>query len=258
MNDGKKSSIKKGSSCYLLNVKQPDRTAKRLKLGFRAVTGTVFLPKSQRSLEASVGLLDISETGAGIYTGELLRKGAPIEITLTEPFPLKVSGMVIWSIPVTSSVHNARFRCRSGVKFLFPNENSQAAVADFIEKISIDPVEALKNALNAPPVVMPPMPGGSPSAALAAASEADAASAAQEAPAPEAPAADASAAVVADAPVADAPVTPAAEAAAAPAADSVTAPVAEVAPTAPDPAAAAAAPDSGSGELDPQGGSQAA
>ena len=72
MADNKKSSISRRSTCYLLNLKQPDKTAKRLKLSFQRTAASVVILKSERAVEASVGFLDVSETGAGIFTPELL------------------------------------------------------------------------------------------------------------------------------------------------------------------------------------------
>jgi len=152
MGDSKKSSISKRSNCYLLNLKQPAQTAKRLKLSFQRTSATVSIMKAGRSVEASVGFLDVSETGAGVYTPELLNKGTVVELCITEPMILKVRGIVAWSAPVTSGVHQGKFKCRSGIQFVFDGEAQQVAVKEFVKKASADPVESLKAASIAPPV----------------------------------------------------------------------------------------------------------
>lgn len=262
MSDNKKSSISKGSSCYLLNIKAPTQTARRLKLSFQRTAATVNVLKSSRSVEAAVSLLDVSETGAGLFTPELLNKGSLIELLISEPTLLKVRGVVAWSVPVTSGVHQGKFRCRSGIQFVFENELQQQALAEFLRKAAMDPIENIKaSTANAPAPV--PAAGLAPEAGApaatpapdAAAAPADGAAAPAEAaataqPAPEgapAPAAEAPAAPTAaeavPAPVAEAP--PAAEAAAAPAAsaEAPAAPAAETPASAEAPAADAS--DSG-------------
>lgn len=144
MADNKKSSISKRSSCYLLNLKQPDKTARRLKLSFQRTAASVVILKAERVVEASVGFLDISETGAGVFTPELLHKGSMVELCITEPSILKVRGVVAWSIPVTSGIHGGKFNCRSGIQFVFDGDTQQAAVQEFVKKAGTDPIEGLK------------------------------------------------------------------------------------------------------------------
>jgi hypothetical protein len=234
MADNKKSSISKRSSCYLLNLKQPDKTARRLKLSLQRTSATVTVLKAERAVPASVGFLDVSETGAGIFTPELLHKGAHVELSITEPAALKVQGIVAWSIPVTSGIHGGTFRCRSGIQFVLEGESQIQAVQEFVRKAGQDPIENFKAAmaekLAAQAAATPP------------AAPAEAGAAPMAADAPVAPAADAPAA---DVPAADAPVAPV---------EAVPAPVAE-APAADAPVAEAApAPDSGT----PDSGQQAA
>ena len=102
MADNKKSSITGKSTAHLLNIKQPSRVAKRLKLNFRRTHATVHLLKTGKTVDAAMGLIDISETGTGIFTSELLLKGAAVEICVTEPRLVKVKGLVAWSVPVRS------------------------------------------------------------------------------------------------------------------------------------------------------------
>lgn len=191
MADNKKSSISKRSSCYLLNLKQPDKTARRLKLSFQRTAATVVVLKADRHVEASVGFLDVSETGAGIYTPELLHKGAHVELSITEPAPLRVRGIVAWSIPVTSGIFGGKFRCRSGIQFVLDGEEQTKSVQEFVRKAGLDPVENFRNARQA---------------ALAAAAALS-------------PAPDSVATPDAPPPVAEAVPSPAADAAPAPAAD---------------------------------------
>lgn len=174
MGDSKKSSISRRSSCYLLNLKQPDKTAKRLKLSFQRTSASVTVLKSDRSVEASVGFLDVSETGAGVFTPELLNKGTWVELCITEPVILKVKGIVAWSMPVASGVHQKKFKCRSGIQFVFDGEDQKVAVQEFLNRASSDPVENMKAAVAAGPIVklppgnntdsslIPPAPEGTP------------------------------------------------------------------------------------------------
>lgn len=235
MGDSKKSSISKRSSCYLLNLKQPDKTAKRLKLTFQRTAATVSVLKSDRVVEATVGFLDVSETGAGVFTPELLNKGSWVELCITEPAILKVRGVVAWSMPVTSGVHAGKFKCRSGIQFVLENEAQKEAVLEFIKRAGSDLVEAMKAATQAAPVpvvaILPPGDNTDATLTPAAAGAAPAASGEVPSVSPvvaEAPPADAS---VADAPVAaavppaDAP--PAAEAPAVAEAPAADAPVAD-------------------------------
>ncbi len=225
MGDSKKSSISKRSSCYLLNLKQPDKTAKRLKLTFQRTAASVSVLKSERVVEATVGFLDVSETGAGVFTPELLNKGSWVELCITEPMILKVRGVVAWSMPVNSGVHAGKFKCRSGIQFVLENEAQKESVLEFIKRAGSDPVDAMKAATLAAPVpVATTLPPGDntdatlvpPAAAAAPAVSGDAPPIVSEAPPADAPAAEA--------PVADAPISAVPPVAEAPAAD---APVAD-------------------------------
>jgi hypothetical protein len=144
MADGKKSSISRRSGCYLLNLKTPDKTAKRLKLSFQRTLATVTLLKIDRRIEASLGFVDVSETGAGVFTPELLYKGAQVELSVTDPIVLKVRGIVAWSIPVKSSIHGAKFGCRSGIQFVFDNEAEAQNVREFVRKSVLDPLDKFR------------------------------------------------------------------------------------------------------------------
>lgn len=228
MGDSKKSSISKRSSCYLLNLKHPDKTAKRLKLNFQRIAGTIGLAKADRTVEASIGFLDVSETGAGVFTPELLNKGAVVELCITEPMILKVRGIVAWSAPISSGIYKGKFKCRSGIQFVFDGDNQQQAVKDFVKKANSDPVENLK-AMTTPLVAIPAFtPGNNTGAELVAASEAKAAEAAAT---PAAPAGDAGAVPVAPV-VAPAVAESPPAVAEAPAVAAATPPVAEAAPAA--------------------------
>lgn len=222
MADNKKSSISKRSSCYLLNLKQPDKTAKRLKLSFQRTAASVKMVKADRDVEAAVGFLDVSETGAGVFTPELLHKGAVVELSITEPAPMRVRGIVAWSIPVTTGIHAGKFRCRSGIQFVFENETQAQSLRDFVAKAGQDPIEQIRNSK--------PVPSEAEAAAMAAmAGAVDPAVASPAAPVEAAPAAAEAAPAAAPAPVvAEAPApAPEAMAAAAPAVAEAPAPVAE-------------------------------
>jgi hypothetical protein len=146
MADNKKSSISRRSTCYLLNLKAPEKTAKRLKLSFQRTAASVKLVKSDRDVDAAIGFLDVSETGAGVFTPELLHKGAVVELTITEPAHMRVRGIVAWSIPVTSGIHAGKFRCRSGIQFVFENEAQAQSLRDFATRAGQDPIENIRNA----------------------------------------------------------------------------------------------------------------
>ena len=150
MADNKKSSISKRSSCYLLNLKQPEKTAKRLKLSFQRTAASVKLMKADREVDAAIGFLDVSETGAAVFTPELLHKGAVVELSITEPAFMRVRGIVAWSIPVTSGIHAGKYRCRSGIQFVFENEAQAQSLRDFVNRAGQDPIENIRNAK--PPV----------------------------------------------------------------------------------------------------------
>lgn len=251
MGDSKKSSISKRSSCYLLNLKQPEKTAKRLKLSFQRTAATVSLLKSDHTVEASVGFLDVSETGAGVFTPELLNKGTWVELCITEPVILKVKGIVAWSMPVTSGVHQGKFRCRSGIQFVYDGDTQRDVVKEFMKRASSDPVENMKSAVQAATPVVKFPPGDNTDATLI----------------PPAPAGETSGS---DVPVGDmevaqpvpisaetAPTAPAMEAPANPVTEVPAMPAAEApAATAETPPAAEASPAPGSGT--PDSGQQAA
>ncbi len=259
MGDTKKSSISKRSSCYLLNLKQPDRTGRRLKLTFQRTAASISILKADRNVEASVGFLDVSETGAGVFTPELLNKGTWVELCITEPMILKVRGIVAWSMPVTSGVHKGKFKCRSGIHFVYENDAQKEAVKEFIKRASSDPVENFKSSIAANPAAAPAATAGdAPAASPTDAALPDAsASAAEGAVSPPVDAAEtvdpnaATASPDAPAPAPEAAVPPA-DGAAPPAADA--APAAESTP----PAAEATPPATSGTPENPEGGEQAA
>lgn len=154
MAENKKSSISTKSTCHLLNIKQPARVDKRLKLSFRRTNAILNVLKTNKSVEASMGLIDLSETGAGFFTHELLIKGSTVEVCITEPRLLKVKGVVAWSVPVQSGVESSRFKFRSGMQFVFENEIQRTAVIEYVQAVNMDPLENLK----ANPGTAAPMP----------------------------------------------------------------------------------------------------
>lgn len=148
MAENKKSSINNKSTCHLLNIKQPERVANRLKFTFQRTSAVISLLKLDKNVEASISMVDISEAGAGVFTSELLLKGSTVELCLTEPRILKVKCLVAWSIPVQSGIHNKRYPFRSGLQFVFQNEMQRSAVMEFIQKINTDPLENMKSSIN--------------------------------------------------------------------------------------------------------------
>lgn len=211
MADGKKSSIGGKSTCHLLNIKEPARVAKRMKVAFQRANAAISLVKQGKTVEATMGLLDISETGAGFFTNMLLGKGSLIEINLHEPRPLKIKGRVAWSVPITSGIDKRRYPFRSGVQFLFDKEAERTSLKEYMESIAMDPAivhqilvqekEAADQAAAAA-AANPPPAGEAPAAPVAVAEAAPAADA--TAPAPTAEAAPAAVEAPAAAPEASA------------------------------------------------------
>lgn len=168
MAENKKSSINNKSTVHLLNIKQPERVANRLKFTFQRTSAVVSLLKMDKNVEASISMVDISDAGAGVFTSELLLKGSTVELCLTEPRILKVKCLVAWSIPVQSGINNKRYPFRSGLQFVFQNEMQRSAVIEFIQKINTDPLENLKShAMEPSPPVSnaDPQPNGAPAPA---------------------------------------------------------------------------------------------
>lgn len=213
MADNKKSSISKRSSCYLLNLKQPEKTARRLKLSFQRTSASIVLLKADRTVEGTVGFLDVSETGAGIFTPELLHKGAMVLLCITEPSVLKVRGIVAWSIPVTTGIHAGKFNCRSGIQFVFESEVERVSLQEFVRKAGMDPIEQIKSlnaaAANTTVVTSGQPPGDNTDAGLAKAVEAAKAPDAAAPAAPAEPTVAPAPTVVAEAPSAAAAPAPA-------------------------------------------------
>lgn len=225
MADSKKSSIGGKNTCHLLNIKKPERTAKRLKLSFQRTHAMISaLNNSGKQMDASLTLIDVSETGVGLFTEKLLPKGSTVQLSVTEPRVLNVSAVVAWSVPVASGIMARKYPFRAGLQFLYENEIQRTAVIEFIQRIEMQAGD------------LPKPPPGTPTHFT---SE-DPPLADPNAPAaPVTPAAEASPAetpAVAAAPVADSAPAPVTEAPAAPAAEAAPAPAVE-APAAETPAA---------------------
>jgi hypothetical protein len=165
MAENKKSSIGGKSSCHLLNIKQPDRAAKRIKLSFQRTRATLSVLKLNKTVEASLGLIDMSDSGAGLFTGELLLKGSSVDLCITEPMILRVRAIVAWSVPVHSGIQKARFPFRSGLQFVFENETQRTTVLDFMQRVQLDPLERARSTLNAPAPAVEAAPAEAPPAA---------------------------------------------------------------------------------------------
>lgn len=187
MADNKKSSIGGKSTCHLLNVKQPDRASKRIKFTFKRTSATINVLKSDQIVNAAMGFIDISETGAGFFTEELLLKGSTVEVCVMEPRILKMKALVAWSVPLKSGVRGARYSFRSGLQFIFDNEIQRAALLEYIQKVNSDPLEVAKGGAPLPAaaieVATPAAPGveGAPVTEEATATETAAVSAAEAA-----------------------------------------------------------------------------
>lgn len=136
MSDNKKSSIAKTSSCHLLNVKQPDRAFKRLKLSFRRTTASMNILRVNRKVEVSLGLIDVSQEGAGVFVGEMITKGTAVELCVTDPYLLKVKAIVAWCVPIQSRVASGKYSFRAGMQFQVENEMQKTAIKEFMEKVA--------------------------------------------------------------------------------------------------------------------------
>jgi hypothetical protein len=151
MADAKKSSIGGKTTCHLVNIKHPDKVAKRMKLSFARTRATVTVLRADRTVNASLSFLDLSENGTGLFTSELLLKGSTVELCITEPHLLRVRAVVAWSIPKHSGLHIQAFGFRSGLQFMCENEVQRTAIAEFIRKVNTDPIEAMRASANATP-----------------------------------------------------------------------------------------------------------
>jgi len=227
--DNKKSSIGGKTTCHLLNIKSPDRVANRIKFSFKRTRATITVLKTGRVVDASMGFIDISETGAGFFTEQLLLKGSTVEVCVMEPRILKLKSLVAWSVPVKSGIKNGQYGFRSGLQFIFDNEIQRSTLVEFINKANSDPLEYARGGQNepsAPATGIAPDPVVAPVAAAevpAAAPATDAPAAATEAPVATEPVLEAAPAPVAEAVAPEA--APAAEAEApAPAAEETSEP----------------------------------
>jgi hypothetical protein len=187
VSDIKKSSIGGKSTCHLLNIKSPGRVAKRIKFSFKRTRATITVLKTDRVVDASMGFIDISETGAGFFTQQLLLKGSTVEVSVMEPRILKVKALVAWSVPLKSGIQNGQFGFRSGLQFIFENEVQRTTLVEFINKANSDPLEYAKGGLVEPsapstgiatdPAAVPAVSGEAPTPAPSAAATTEAPSA---------------------------------------------------------------------------------
>ncbi len=233
MADNKKSSIGGRGSCHLLNIKNPGRVAKRIKFSFKRTRATIAVLKTGRVVDASMGFIDISETGAGFFTQQLLLKGSIVEVCLMEPRILKVKALVAWSVPLKSGIKDGQFGFRSGLQFIVDNEIQRSTLVEFINKANSDPLECAKGGVVEPSA---PLTGIAPDPAAVPAVSGEVPTPAPSAAATtEAPAADVASATVE---VAAAPETaPAPEAIAVPAAPEASAAAPSAAADTPAPSA---------------------
>lgn len=165
MADNKKSSIGGKSTCHLLNVKQPDRVASRIKFSFKRTHATINILKTGRIMDASLGFIDISETGAGFFTEDLLLKGSTVEVCVMEPRILKLKALVAWSVPIKSGIKGGHYAFRSGLQFIFENEIQRSTLLEYIQKANSDPLEYAKGGVVAEP--SPPVSNADPVAPAA-------------------------------------------------------------------------------------------
>lgn len=168
MNDGKKSSLAKNPVYHI--TKDPERTYKRLKFSLRKERATICYKDGHADVECLFTLIDLSENGTGVFTSNLLPKGALVMIRVDSPMKLMVPGMVVWSVPVSSGIANRKFPYRSGILFQFEKEEEKQSVRSFLERASdgnwkVDPPPAV----NPDPIATPaPTTTGVPEGALTA------------------------------------------------------------------------------------------
>lgn len=153
MSDVKKSSLERPSTAHLLNVKHPDRTARRLKLSFKRAGCVLHITRSNKSVAASMGLIDISVKGVGIFSEVMLTKGGKVTLEASEPVPFKVSALVAWCVPIQSKVSSGRFSFRAGLMFQLESEEQKQSLERFIARVQMDDGEI---PMAAPKVETPP------------------------------------------------------------------------------------------------------
>ena len=136
--NAKKSSIGGKSTAHLVNIKKPKEVRKRLKLVFQRVPAKLTLQKGKEPVKVSLALVDISETGAGFFTSRMLTKGAAVELTILEPKPMTVRGLVIWCTPMQSGMHVLKYPFRAGVQFSFDSEEERTRLKEYIKALSSD------------------------------------------------------------------------------------------------------------------------
>ena len=140
MSEAKKSSLVKKSTCYLLNIKTPDRTAKRLKMKFQSTAADLTLIKSGKVIGANLALTDISETGVGFFCEGLIPKGALAKFRIWEPTPIELIGVIRWSVPLGSGLIQKRYPFRSGMMFLISEEKQKIALVNYLKRIELETV----------------------------------------------------------------------------------------------------------------------
>jgi hypothetical protein len=175
MSQAKKSSIGGKSTCHLLHLKKPEEAKRSIRLKFQRTSVQVTSRKHGKTFQGSMGLLDISEAGVGLFTDSLLLKGTKVQFHMDEPRTLNLSAVVAWSIPVKGAVPKANMKFRTGLQFYFEGEEQRKSLIDFLALLRVDPLEALHiktpEAQQQPAVSEAPAPSAEAIAAPAVASD---------------------------------------------------------------------------------------
>ncbi len=118
---GKKASLNPGIDPFHLKRVQCD-----LKVGG--------LGAPQELIEARALLNDLSPVGIGIYTAQGIRPGDEATLTIAQPKPFFVKGLVVWCHELEPSkriISVNSFPYRIGVRFLFQNDEERETVRKF-------------------------------------------------------------------------------------------------------------------------------
>jgi hypothetical protein len=133
--NAKKSSIAGRATAHLVNIKKPKEVRKRLKLIFQRVPARMKLQKGSEEVKVSLALVDISDSGAGFFTNRMLTKGAGVELSVLEPKPMTVRGLVVWCTPMQSGMHVLKYPFRAGVQFSFTNAEERLQFVAYIKEL---------------------------------------------------------------------------------------------------------------------------
>jgi hypothetical protein len=154
---------KKNSSAFvgkahLLNIKNPKRAAERLKFSFQRTEASLKNIRTGKDIACPLVLIDMSETGIGAFAMQSLPIGTKVLLTIGNPYPLVVTGMVAWCIPTPSLMDSTQVRhpFRCGVKFVPANAEETKSITEYCNRILTCKAEIkTESVLELTPVVAP-------------------------------------------------------------------------------------------------------